>query len=272
MPRFRALIFDIDGTLVPPGGRPHAATVAAISACRAAGFACFVATARRPASAAIALGPLAWLAESGVFHAGALARCTRSGFHAATEIAADLVGAIAALAEASESSPTIGIHTADGQAAFGPIIPPEAALREWGCTTAELVPFAQARTASACKLAVWSAQTPLHALAEDIARCWPGAVAAMPLDGGRFINITAAGSDKTTLLAPLLASHGLTLAQSVAFGDDLSDVPLLRAAGYGVGVADGHAEVLAVADEITAGPHQDGIARTIARLFPDLRW
>ena len=60
MPRFRALIFDIDGTLVPVGGRPHAATVAAITACRAAGIACFVATARRPASAVVALGPLAW--------------------------------------------------------------------------------------------------------------------------------------------------------------------------------------------------------------------
>lgn len=272
MSRFRALIFDIDGTLVPPGGRPHGATVAAITACRAAGVACFVATARRPASAVVALGPLAWLAESGVFHAGALARCKQSGFRAATEISAGLVGGIVALAEASESSPTIGIHTADGQASFGPTIPPEAMLREWGCTTAELVPFAQARAAAACKLAVWSEQGPLHALAEEIAGRWPGAVAAMPLDGGRFINITAAGSDKATLLAPLLASHGLTLAQSVAFGDDLSDVPLLRAAGHAVGIADGHAEALAVADEIAAGPHHDGIARALARLFPDLRW
>jgi hydroxymethylpyrimidine pyrophosphatase-like HAD family hydrolase len=69
----------------------------------------------------------------------------------------------------------------------------------------------------------------------------------------------------------LLAAHGLTLAQVAAFGDDVSDVPLLAAAGHAVAVAGGHPAALAAADEIAAAPPEDGIARVLARLFPELR-
>ncbi|MBA2481271.1 MAG: HAD family phosphatase [Planctomycetes bacterium] len=270
MTTVRALVFDIDGTLAALGSHPTPATVAMITACRDRGVACFVDTARRPASAAVALGPLAWLADSGIFHAGALARCARTGFSASSELPASIVGGIVALVEASAPEATIGIHTADGHAAFGPIVPPDQVLRGWGCSARDLLPFAQARAEPACKLAIWNGDgSALTELAGLIGVRWPQAVHAQLLDHACFVNLVAAGSTKATLLAPLLAAHGLSLAETAAFGDDISDAPLLAGCGYGVGIAGGHPQVLELADEVAEGPEASGVARVLERMMRD---
>jgi hypothetical protein len=179
MSDLRAVVFDIDGTLVLPGAPPTVATVAAVEACRDHGIACFVATARRPASASYALGPLAWLAASGVFHAGALGCCGRTGFRAATRLGADLVDEIVTVVRTDAPHAAIGIHTEDGGASFGPTIPPPRVLRQWGCSVDELIPFAHARSAPACKLAIWGDGVGLRGLAADLSRRWPGAIEAL---------------------------------------------------------------------------------------------
>ena len=67
--------------------------------------------------------------------------------------------------------------------------------------------------------------------------------------------------DKVTCLARVAAAHGLTLADCAFVGDDLPDVPVMRAVGYPMAVADAHPVVLGLAAWTSVSPGGFGAAR-----------
>lgn len=68
-------------------------------------------------------------------------------------------------------------------------------------------------------------------------------------------------ADKRAALDDVLASTGLTAAEVCAVGDDIPDLPLLRACGLGIAVADACPELRAEADYVTAVPGGHGAVR-----------
>jgi len=50
------------------------------------------------------------------------------------------------------------------------------------------------------------------------------------------------------------------MAETMAFGDDLNDLSMLRAAGLGVAMGNASAEVKAAADYVTAACDENGVA------------
>ena len=81
-----------------------------------------------------------------------------------------------------------------------------------------------------------------------------------------LLEISAAGVTKATALAGLAGRAGVPAEQVVAFGDMPNDLPMLAWAGRAVAVANAHAEVLALADEVTASNDEDGVAQVLERL------
>ncbi|TMM29716.1 MAG: HAD family phosphatase, partial [Actinobacteria bacterium] len=73
---------------------------------------------------------------------------------------------------------------------------------------------------------------------------------------------------KATGLAWLAPHLGVGQTDILAFGDMPNDVPMLRWAGHGVAVADGHPAALSAADAVTAACADDGVAAYLERLFP----
>ncbi len=67
--------------------------------------------------------------------------------------------------------------------------------------------------------------------------------------------------EKGSALAEVLAWHGVTAEQTVAIGDDLADLAVLRRCGLRVAVADACAEVRAVADFTTTAVGGAGAVR-----------
>ncbi len=67
--------------------------------------------------------------------------------------------------------------------------------------------------------------------------------------------------DKRAALAEVLAATGLRPEQVCAIGDDLPDVPLFRACGLAVAVADACAEARVAAQYVTAVPGGRGAVR-----------
>jgi hydroxymethylpyrimidine pyrophosphatase-like HAD family hydrolase len=74
--------------------------------------------------------------------------------------------------------------------------------------------------------------------------------------------VTAAGVNKATAVAEL----GVPPEAVIAFGDYPNDIPLLTWAGRGVAMGNAHADVLAIADEVTATNDEDGVALVLERL------
>lgn len=103
----------------------------------------------------------------------------------------------------------------------------------------------------------------LYPLAEPLARDR----AEVTFSSQRFLEFSALGVDKAATLARLCRWLGVTPAEVIAFGDMPNDAAMLRWAGYGAAVANGHPEALAAARLITESNMDDGVALAIERLL-----
>ncbi len=82
-----------------------------------------------------------------------------------------------------------------------------------------------------------------------------------------YMEITAAGVTKESGLAALCQKLGIGLDQCIAVGDAANDIPMLRAAGLGVAVANATDEALAAADTVVSDCGHDGVAEAIRRFL-----
>jgi hypothetical protein len=101
----------------------------------------------------------------------------------------------------------------------------------------------------------------------EVARVVAGEDAEVTLAGEAFVELLAPGVGKGAALAALADERGLAAAQVVAFGDHVTDAPMLAWAGLGVAVANAHPSALAAADEHTASNDEDGVALVLERLL-----
>ena len=82
-----------------------------------------------------------------------------------------------------------------------------------------------------------------------------------------LIEIAALGVSKAATLAEVVAERGLTASDVVAFGDMPNDVEMLRWAGVGYAMADGHPEAIAAADDVAPPCDEDGVAQVVEGLL-----
>lgn len=82
-----------------------------------------------------------------------------------------------------------------------------------------------------------------------------------------LLEIGAAGVSKASGLAVLCERYGVDRADVLAFGDMPNDLAMLEWAGRSVAVANAHAEVIEIADEVTASNDEAGVALVLERLF-----
>ncbi len=74
-------------------------------------------------------------------------------------------------------------------------------------------------------------------------------------------------SAKGTVLAEIAEREGLPLEKCAYMGDDLNDIPAIRAAGIGIAVGDAAPECIAAADYVTRHPGGRGAVRETAELI-----
>ncbi|MDX3536395.1 HAD family hydrolase [Streptomyces sp. MB09-01] len=90
----------------------------------------------------------------------------------------------------------------------------------------------------------------------DIVMAGPGIVEILPL-----------GLTKATGLSLAARRLKVKAAETIAFGDMPNDIPMFGWAAHGVAMANAHAELKAVADEVTTSNEEDGIAVVLERLL-----
>lgn len=81
-----------------------------------------------------------------------------------------------------------------------------------------------------------------------------------------WIEIRPKGISKATGIRKLSEHYGITMEDTVAFGDGNNDLEMLRAAGTGIAVGGAPAEVTAAADIVTGGIDEGGIFDALRRL------
>lgn len=80
-----------------------------------------------------------------------------------------------------------------------------------------------------------------------------------------LVEIVRRGSDKGGALEYLSEHYSIPLSQSVAIGDNINDLPMIRKAGLGVAVENGEKELKEAAGFITRTCDEDGVAYVIRK-------
>ena len=96
----------------------------------------------------------------------------------------------------------------------------------------------------------------------QLAARWPDLTLADSGDG--YLMITAPGVDKSQAARYLLA-QGVAQVDLYGVGDDLNDLPLLKAVGHPLAVANAQPAVRACAGQILASNQADGVAHFLAQ-------
>ena len=82
-----------------------------------------------------------------------------------------------------------------------------------------------------------------------------------------FIEVTARRIDKARTLARVIGPIGITQTNTICCGDAFNDISMVEYAGVGVAMGNAKPEVKEVADYITAGNEEDGIAQVVERFL-----
>jgi hypothetical protein len=257
---FRLAGIDLDGTLLRSDGTVSERSRAAIRKTRAAGVTVVIVTARGPVSVSD-IARDAGIVGTAICSNGGLLVDLETGELVKqrlleTDVAIGLVHAL------REQVPGIVFAVEHERFAHEP------GFSAWGWEPPEGTRVADAielLADPATKLILRHADHEVEAIAA-IARELVGGAATVVASGSHAVEVTAAGVNKAVALAEIADQLGIDAADVVAFGDYPNDAPMLAWAGLGVAVANAHAEVLAVADEVTASNDEDGVALVLERL------
>ena len=262
--RVRAVVTDVDGTILRPDGTVSAATLAAARSLSAAGVPLILATARTPAGVRN-VGPLLASVRVAVCCNGAIGLDPSSGqFLWQHRLEPGLLADLAAFLAAEIPAARLGVY--DGQR--WTVSEGYLEIREW-------------RPAGAC--VVTSVRHACTVSASAVGICHPSltaadlmaAVAARGLADGRAhlsygsddtLDLSPAGVDKGSGVRRALELPGISVdpRDAVGFGDSVNDLPLVGALGRFVAMGNSHPAVLAAADEVTGSVAADGVAGWLA--------
>lgn len=85
-----------------------------------------------------------------------------------------------------------------------------------------------------------------------------------------YIEVVPNGVDKGASLAKLAQTAGISQEEIIAFGDEMNDLTMLQLAGCGVAMGNAVKPVKLIANEVTAGNDEDGIAWSLKKHFPQI--
>ena len=143
---------------------------------------------------------------------------------------------------------------------------PLRSLQELRVPVPELKAFLRERGGGVQKIQMYARSPALRqALMRELPGRFPEIVATSSLPGN--IELNHARANKGDALEFLAARLDLARERTMAFGDGLNDVSMLRAAGTGVAMGNAAPEARAAADRMTADNNHDGVAVVIEELF-----
>ena len=81
-----------------------------------------------------------------------------------------------------------------------------------------------------------------------------------------YFEFTAKGVDKAKALEKILESTNIDASEVISFGDGHNDISLLQYAGIGIAMENAVEELKNIADEVTLSNENDGIAESLSKL------
>lgn len=271
MSEYRLIALDVDGTILNPVGQLSPRVIAAVQAAQARGVTVALATARRwtgaaPIARALGLrGPL-------ILYDGALRRLSPGGaIELALPLAKDIALEVARRMVAGGVRAVAQYSPLAGERMVASVeLPMGGWMEPYLDTFAHQVRYrpvaALLGRRAPLRLVSFAPLERLRPLAEQMADLkaeW------QILESGSYgqaeLTLFAPDVSKGAALTQLATDLRIPLAETLALGDGVNDISMLRAAGLGVAMGNAAAPARLAADVVTASNAEDGAARAIER-------
>ena len=262
--QFRALAFDLDGTLLDKQERVPPRNFAAVKAAMAAGYAVIVASARWRTLAQSVADELGTSAPV-VCCSGAQVWSQHTGRDLLDlRLPEAFAHKLYAMCDANRCVATIAVDDdvfvkMDGR--------PDSSQMPPGMTWTTALAN---RVAPHPRIALIQGTETVQLLEDALRAEWGESVRfveSISSHGKRILTLTAAGADKGVALAVACAELGIPLESVVAFGDAQNDIEMFRVAGASVAMGQASDDVKAHATIVTAPNAEDGVAVALERLL-----
>lgn len=245
----KMVVTDLDRTLLREDKTISAYTQETLAALRARGIPFAIATARPARAVRKQLGFLRY--DGAVFFNGAVTAVGSETTAYRLENALLIVEAI--LRDRPETQ--ISVEMDDSLYSN---LPPEA-LGHWGSDYCRTTDFREIAGRQVEKILISSPKDPPGNWAAAYEKYIPAEL-YMQLSEGSLLMVMHRQATKRNGVEALCSHYGISLGEAAAFGDDLNDMDMLRACGWGVAVANALPEVKAAADETCPSNEADGVA------------
>ncbi|MFI9330513.1 HAD family hydrolase [Kitasatospora sp. NPDC052868] len=262
---FRLVATDLDGTLLNSGETVSERTRAALATATAAGALHIIVTGR---SAAWARPVFDEIGYTGIAVCGQGAQVYDAGAHKLlTSLTLDRRQAALAVAKIEAETGPLAVAAnqdgLDGQVLAGP---------GYELLIGSDLPVVRADKDELFGAPLSKLYIQHRGLTDDglagVARQVAGDLVGVVMAGPGIVELLPLGLSKATGLAVAARRLGVRAADTIAFGDMPNDIPMFGWAAHGVAMANAHEELLAVADEVTVGNDEDGVAVVLERLYP----
>lgn len=260
---YRAVVTDLDGTVVRPDGTVSDATMDAAIRLARTGVPLIAATGRTPAGVSTLDALLPHLAMA-VCCGGSVGWTPSTGqVHWLETLPPDSVGQLVGFV--TGHLPGAGIAGHDGEQ--WRMTREYAELR--GSTRrgrAVVVSAAELARHPACSVSVCHRTLDSDELITVLAGAGVEPAPTLTYAMRSLVDICPAGVDKSSGVRRALAAFGIAPQEAVAFGDMPNDLAMFAVCGHPVAVGNAHPDVRAAAAAIAACIHDDGFARTLREL------
>jgi Cof subfamily protein (haloacid dehalogenase superfamily) len=258
----RALVFDLDGTLLDSQKKLSERTQNALLRCGQLGLDLFIATARPPRSVKALLPSIIMKNVSAVYYNGAYCRDlsgNTSSFTISPAIAAKIITQVCRNKEQDKLS----IESEDVLYALSNAVYEQ--NRKHMFVPPTIVSDKSLASIPANKLLLFrcSAETK-HYIMNFRAQ-----LSVVETDAGELLHIMAKHISKASAISTLCQKRAIPMRQVAAFGDDWNDLDLFKACGYSVAMGNAAPGLEKDATMRTGTNDADGVAQVLEKWFLD---
>lgn len=260
----KAIVFDLDGTVLNSRKEISRRNFAAISALKEKDIHVIFATARPPRVTLFEGFDILSTSCYMVYYNGAYFRCTKDNNDCHFSIDSKTVAEVIDYIEELDSDALVTVEILDDLYGYKDIKYDVLDFMKKDFDP-EIVDIEFVKAQELTKILIVDFD-----FAEELAEKFTDRINVIVTDGGRLVQVMSNQVGKDIAVSTIAQNLGITMEDVMCFGDDYNDYDLFRAVGHSVAMGNAVGDLKEIASEVTLTNDEDGVAVVLERILEEV--